>query len=43
MRADGLCPSILPLNSLINVFGDDMRDAEAFAVLQYMKENVIIG
>lgn len=40
MIADGLKPSILALNSLINAFGEDRRDAEAFAVLQYMKENV---
>ena len=40
MRADGLKPSTLALNSLINAFGEDRRDAEAFAVLQYMKENV---
>lgn len=40
MRADGLMPSLLALNSLINAFGEDRRDAEAFAVLQYMKENV---
>nr|GMD65250.1 pentatricopeptide repeat-containing protein At5g42310, mitochondrial [Ipomoea batatas] len=29
----------LALNSLINAFGEDRRDAEAFAVLRYMKEN----
>lgn len=40
MRGDGLKPSILALNSLINAFGEDRREAEAFAVLQYMKENV---
>lgn len=40
MRADGLKPSILALNALINAFGEDRRDAEAFSVLQYMKENV---
>lgn len=40
MRADGLRPSLLALNSLINAFGEDRRDVEAFAVLQYMKENV---
>lgn len=40
MRSDGLRPSILALNSLINAFGEDRRDAEAFAVLQYMKDNV---
>ncbi|KDO85080.1 hypothetical protein CISIN_1g0057291mg, partial [Citrus sinensis] len=39
MRTDGLKPSNLALNSLINAFGEDQRDAEAFAVLQYMKEN----
>lgn len=39
MRGDGLKPSNLALNSLINAFGEDRRDAEAFAVLQYMKEN----
>lgn len=41
MTSDGLKPSLLALNSLINAFGEDRRDAEAFAVLQYMKENVI--
>lgn len=40
MRGDGLKPSLLALNSLINAFGEDKRDAEAFAVLQYMKDNV---
>ena len=40
MRADGVKPSLLVLNSLINAFGEDRRDAEAFSVLQYMKENV---
>ena len=40
MRSDGLKPSILALNSLINAFGEDRRDAEAFSVLQYMKDNV---
>ena len=40
LRADGLKPSLLALNSLINAFGEDRRDAEAFAVLRYMKENV---
>lgn len=40
MRTDGLKPSNLALNSLINAFGEDQRDAEAFSVLQYMKENV---
>lgn len=40
MRADGIKPSVLVLNSLINAFGEDRRDAEAFGVLQYMKENV---
>ncbi|XWS24590.1 hypothetical protein CRYUN_Cryun28dG0116100 [Craigia yunnanensis] len=39
MRADGLKPNLLALNSLINAFGEDRRDVEAFAVLQYMKEN----
>lgn len=39
MRADGLKPSNLALNSLINAFGEDRRDTEAFSVLQYMKEN----
>lgn len=40
MAAEGLTPSLLALNSLINAFGEDRRDAEAFAVLQYMKDNV---
>lgn len=40
MKGDGLKPSLLALNSLINAFGEDRRDAEAFAVLKYMKENV---
>lgn len=40
MTADGLMPSLLALNSLINAFGEDRRDVEAFTVLQYMKENV---
>lgn len=40
MRSDGLKPSLLALNSLINAFGEDRRDIEAFSVLQYMKENV---
>lgn len=40
MRADGIKPGVLVLNSLINAFGEDRRDAEAFGVLQYMKENV---
>lgn len=40
MRGDGLKPSLLALNSLINAFSEDRRDAEAFAVLEYMKENV---
>jgi len=40
MTTEGLTPSLLALNSLINAFGEDRRDAEAFAVLQYMKENV---
>ncbi|KAM0967541.1 hypothetical protein ACFX13_016319 [Malus domestica] len=39
MRADGLKPSPLAFNSLINAFGEDRRDTEAFSVLQYMKEN----
>ncbi|PKI55808.1 hypothetical protein CRG98_023809 [Punica granatum] len=39
MKADGLKLSLLALNSLINAFGEDRRDVEAFAVLQYMKEN----
>ncbi|KAF6174801.1 hypothetical protein GIB67_042870 [Kingdonia uniflora] len=39
MRADGLKPSVLVLNSLINAFGEDRGDAEAFALLEYMKEN----
>jgi pentatricopeptide repeat protein len=43
MRVDGLKPSLLALNSLINAFGEDRRDAEAFTVLQYMKENVSIS
>ena len=41
MRADGIKPSIIVLNSLINAFGEDQRDTEAFSVLQFMKENVI--
>lgn len=40
MRADGIKPSIVVLNSLINAFGEDRRDTEAFAVLHFMKENV---
>lgn len=40
MTSDGLKPSNLALNALINAFGEDRRDVEAFAVLQYMKENV---
>lgn len=40
MRADGLEPSILVLNSLINAFGEDCRVADAFSVLQFMKETV---
>jgi pentatricopeptide repeat protein len=40
MSAEGLTPSLVALNSLINAFGEDRRDAEAFAVLQYMTENV---
>ena len=43
MRVDGLKPSLLALNSLINAFGEDRKDAEAFTVLQYMKENVSIS
>ncbi|KAK6131453.1 hypothetical protein DH2020_034794 [Rehmannia glutinosa] len=39
MRGDGLKPSLLALNSLINAFGEDRRDSEAFAVLQYMRDN----
>ncbi|MCI21770.1 pentatricopeptide repeat-containing protein mitochondrial-like, partial [Trifolium medium] len=39
MSAEGLTPSLVALNSLINAFGEDRRDAEAFAVLQYMTEN----
>ena len=42
MRADGIKPSLLVLNSLINAFGEDRRDTEAFAVLRYMKETVSI-
>lgn len=40
MRADGIKPSVLVFNSLINAFGEDRRDAEAFAVLDFMRENV---
>lgn len=40
MRADGLEASTVVLNSLINAFGEDRRIAEAFSVLQFMKENV---
>lgn len=40
MRGKGLKPSNLALNSLINAFGEDRRDVEAFAVLQFMKANV---
>lgn len=40
MRGDGLKPRLLALNSLINAFGEDRRDAEAFSVLQFMKDNV---
>jgi pentatricopeptide repeat protein len=39
MRADGLEASTVVLNSLINAFGEDRRIAEAFSVLQFMKEN----
>lgn len=42
MRGEGLKPSVLALNSLINAFGEDRREAEAFAVLRYMKENVCL-
>lgn len=41
MTAEGLKPSILALNSLINAFSEDRREAEAFAVLKFMKENVL--
>lgn len=40
MIADGLKPCILALNSVINAFGEDFRDADAFSVLQFMKEHV---
>lgn len=40
MISDGIKPSVLVLNLLINAFGEDRRDAEAFGVLQYMNENV---
>lgn len=43
MRADGIKPSIVVLNSLINAFGEDRRDTEAFAVLHFMKENVSLS
>ncbi|KAL5061937.1 hypothetical protein RYX36_023674 [Vicia faba] len=33
MLAEGLTPSLSALNSLINAFGEDRRDAEAFVVL----------
>ena len=42
MRSDGLKPSNLALNALINAFCEDRRDAEAFAVLRSMKENVSV-
>lgn len=42
MISDGLRPSLLALNSLINAFGEDRRDIEAFSILQYMKENVSV-
>ncbi|XP_039000587.1 pentatricopeptide repeat-containing protein At5g42310, chloroplastic-like [Hibiscus syriacus] len=38
---DGLKPNLLALNSLINAFRDDRRDAEAFTVLQYLKANCV--
>lgn len=41
MTAEGLKPSLLALNSLINAFSEDRREAEAFAVLKFMKENVL--
>lgn len=40
MRADGIRPSVLVLNSLINAFGEDRRVNEAFSVLEFMKESV---
>jgi pentatricopeptide repeat protein len=40
MKADGISPSVIALNSLINAFGEDRRDIEAFLVLQFMKDNV---
>jgi pentatricopeptide repeat protein len=40
MKTDGLEVSTVVLNSLINAFGEDRRIAEAFSVLQFMKENV---
>lgn len=40
MKADGISPSVIALNSLINAFGEDRRDIEAFSVLQFMKDNV---
>lgn len=40
MRSDGLKPSNLALNALINAFCEDRRDVEAFAILRSMKENV---
>ena len=42
MTSDGLRPSNLALNALINAFGEDRRDVEAFAVLQYMQQNASI-
>ncbi|KAK9053393.1 hypothetical protein SSX86_030026 [Deinandra increscens subsp. villosa] len=42
MSSDGLKPSHLALNALINAFSEDRRDVEAFAVLEYMKENASI-
>lgn len=40
MKEEGLKPCKLALNSLINAFSEDRSDSEAFAVLQYMKDNV---
>lgn len=40
MRADGIKPTVLALNSLINAFGEDRRDADAFSVLGFMKQHV---
>lgn len=42
MRSDGLKPSNLALNALINAFCEDRRDIEAFAILRSMKENVSV-